>query len=132
MMSGPSLRDTPHLLAEALDRGQALLRAEVRLVRAELGESLNRVGVGLTWYAGAVLMALVALNALAAAAVLTLGAAGLSPALAALTIAALALIVVAICATLARRKLKAAKDKTRQSARRLRRDAHSLKEVRHV
>lgn len=127
-----TLRDAPHLLIEALERGQALLRAELRLARAELSDGLSEIGTGIGWYVAAGVAGLTALHALAAAAVLGLIELGIAPVLAALIVAAVLLVVGLICAATAKRKLSAAKAAPGKALRRLETDIDTVREATHV
>jgi uncharacterized membrane protein YdjX (TVP38/TMEM64 family) len=66
------MRGTASLLGQILERLSALLRKEVLLARQETAEKLRRARGAVVWLASAVMMALVALNLFAAAAVLAI------------------------------------------------------------
>ncbi|CUH75658.1 phage holin family protein [Tropicibacter naphthalenivorans] len=131
-MTGPSLRDAPHLLLDALDKGQDLLRAELRLARAEVTQGLEQMGKGAALYAAAGLFGLTALHALAATAVLGLMALGLGALASAAIVTLVLLAVAAILALTARSRLKNASLTPKRSLRGLRADLTTAKEAAHV
>lgn len=77
------------LLSETLSNVSGLVRSEVDLARAEVSENVNRAGVALGLIAGAAIIALVALNVLAAALVAGLAEAGVDAGWSALIVGAL-------------------------------------------
>ncbi|QBF33309.1 phage holin family protein [Thalassococcus sp. S3] len=77
------------LLSDALNNVSGLVSNEVDLARAEVSENVNKAGVAVGLIGGAAIIALVALNVLAAALVAALTEAGLDAGWAALIIGAL-------------------------------------------
>ncbi|MGR3571581.1 phage holin family protein [Brevirhabdus sp.] len=71
-MSDIHEKSTGGLLTEALTHVSALVRNEVDLARAEISENLNRAAVAVGLLVGALVLALTALNVLAAALVAAL------------------------------------------------------------
>lgn len=77
-----------NLLSDAMSNVSALVRNEVDLARAEINENITKAGVAVGMIAGAAIIALVALNVLAAALVAALTEAGLEAGWAALIVGA--------------------------------------------
>ena len=77
------------LLSDAMSNVSGLVRNEVDLARAEISENVTRAGVAVGLIAGAAIIALVALNVLAAALVAALTEAGLDAGWAALIVGVL-------------------------------------------
>jgi len=117
------------LLSDAIAHMSALVRKEVDLARAEVSENVSRAGVALGLLAGALVIALTALNVLAAALVAGLTEWGLEPGWASLIVG---LILGAIAFALA---MKSKNDLTlsniapSRTAKNVQRDAQALKEV---
>lgn len=65
-------RSAPTLVGDLLTQTTDLFRKEVQLLRAEMGEKANQAGIAAGMILGAVVLALVALNVLAAALVAAL------------------------------------------------------------
>lgn len=126
------LRDAPQLVVDVLDHATALLRAELKLARAELTEGIEQAGKGLGWYLAAAMLGLTALHGLGASAALTLIAMGMTPPLAVLTTVGIALILAAICATIARRRIRRARAMPDRTLRRLEQDAKTLGDINHA
>jgi len=106
-----------------------LVRKEVDLARAEVSESVNRAGVALGLLAGALVIALVSLNVLAAALVAAITEWGLDAGWASL-IVGLGLAVIALAMALkARSDLKLTNLAPSRATRSVRRDAEALKEA---
>ena len=76
------------LLSEAMNNVSGLVRNEVDLARAEISENVNKAGVAVGLIAGAGIIALVALNVLAAALVAALTEAGIDAGWSALIVGA--------------------------------------------
>jgi uncharacterized membrane protein YqjE len=99
-----SVGDLVRNLSEDLSR---LVRDEIRLAQAEVGEKAKKAGVGIGAFGGAGVIGLYGLGVLIAAAVLGLAAA--VPAwLAALIVAVVLFVVAAVAALVGRKKLKEA------------------------
>lgn len=83
----------PSLISEVLERLSNLVRREIDLARAELDENLTRAGIALGMVVGAIVLALTALDVLAAALVAGLAELGIDAGWSALIVGvALALI----------------------------------------
>ncbi|WP_051357796.1 phage holin family protein [Leisingera caerulea] len=74
------------IVTEALNNISSLVRNELALARAEVGENINRAAVALGLIVGGVVVALTALNVLAAALSAALTEAGMDPGWAALLV----------------------------------------------
>lgn len=70
-------KSTGSLLSDAMSNVSGLVRSEVDLARAEISENVTKAGVAVGLIAGSAIIALVALNVLAAALVAALTASGL-------------------------------------------------------
>ncbi|MGB3555131.1 MAG: phage holin family protein [Jannaschia sp.] len=78
MTDSNETRSAGGLLSDAMGNVSALVRNEVDLARAEVSENISRAGVAIGLIAAAGILALVALNVLAAALVAALTEAGLA------------------------------------------------------
>lgn len=78
MTNSNETRSAGGLLSDAMGNVSALVRNEVDLARAEVSENISRAGVAIGLIAAAGILALVALNVLAAALVAALTEAGLA------------------------------------------------------
>ncbi|MCV2868861.1 phage holin family protein [Defluviimonas sp. WL0002] len=122
-------RSTGDVLKDLLQQITRILRGEVALARAEVGQSVREAGRGIALVVAAVVIALSALNVLSAALVTALVELGLTPMWAAAAVAALLCAVALIFAVLGIRKLQPshlAPDKTVEN---VRRDADRIKEI---
>jgi hypothetical protein len=122
-------RSAADLLSDAISHMSSLVRKEMDLARAEMSENANRAAVAVGLLAGALVIALTALNVLAAALVAGLTEWGLEAGWASLVVG-LALAAVALAMALkARNDLKFANMAPARTTRNVRRDAQALKEV---
>lgn len=121
---------TAALLSDAFRRVSELLRLEFDLARSEVAQNLNRAALAAGLLAGALVLALAALNVLAAAAVSALVATGLEGYWASLIVAGAFLLVALILAMKGVRDLRLSSIAPNRSARELRKDAAVLREVR--
>jgi hypothetical protein len=99
-----SVGDLVRNLSEDLSR---LVRDEIRLAQAEVGEKAKKAGIGIGAFGGAGVVALYGLGVLIAAAVLGLAAA-LPAWLAALIVAVVLFVVAGVAALVGRKKLQQA------------------------
>lgn len=76
-MTQPNDKSTATLLSNVMASVSGLVRGEVDLARAELGENIQRAAIAIGLITGAVVIALVALNVLTAALIAGLTEAGL-------------------------------------------------------
>ena len=88
MSDGNANKSAGNLLTEAMSNVSGLVRSEVDLARAEISENITKAGVAIGMIAGAAIIALVALNVLAAALVAALTEIGLDAGWAALIVGA--------------------------------------------
>lgn len=125
----PTNKSAGGLLSDVMANVSALVRSEVDLARAEMSENANRAGVALGMIAGAAIIALVALNVLAAALVTALAEAGLNAGWAAM-IVGLALAAIAfVMMNKGASDLKLSSLAPTRTAKNVRRDATSIKET---
>ncbi len=120
-------RSTASLLSEALQHVSGLVRKEVDLARAETSRAINRAGVGLGLIVAAVILALTALNVLAAAFVAWLAETGLGAGTSALIVGVVVLIVAAILVKVGLNRIKAVTNAPKRSAQSIRKDAAAVK-----
>lgn len=123
---------TSTLLGDVVARASRLVRLEIDLAKAEVRENLSRAGVGLAVVAVAFLLALTALDVLAAAAVAALASAGMAAGAAALVIGGLLLGVAAVLAAWGVKSLKPSNLAPDRTARNLKRDAKMIREKFHA
>ncbi|MEY1556379.1 phage holin family protein [Yoonia sp. R2331] len=131
-MAKHPLQDTPSLLVESFRQFSSLVQGELKLARAEMSHIVSRAGVGLFLIALAMLLALVALNVLATAAVAQVAALGLSVGLAALSVGALLLFAAVGFALAGRSRLSASALTPDVTAESVRKDIQKIREASHV
>lgn len=131
-MDKADLRDTPQLFAKTLRQFVVLLQDELTLARAELSRNITRAGIGLGFFGVAALLALVALNVLASAAVAYLAQTSLSFGAAALMVGGALLLLACILAFLGKRRLSADALAPTRTARNLKRDIKDIRETTHA
>jgi hypothetical protein len=122
-------RSAGDLLSDAISHMSSLVRKEMDLARAELNENASRAAVAVGLLAGALVIALTALNVLAAALVAGLTEWGLEAGWASLLVG-LVLAAIALAMVLkARNDLKLVNMAPSRTAKNVQRDAQALKEV---
>ena len=131
-MAKPSIQEAPSLLVDSLRQFTTLVQGEFRLARAELSRAVSRAGTGILFLAIAFLMALVALNVLASAAVAAIAANGLSVGMAALIVGGILLLLTAGFAMAGRSRLSADALSLDRTADSVRKDIHAIKEASNV
>jgi len=127
MSFDPDPRPTGSLLSDALNQLTRLVRGEVALAKAEVSQNLKNAALGIGLLVGAVVLALVALNVLAAALVAAL-ANLIGPGWAALVVG---ILILAAAGLLAMRGLNALKPENLAPSRTVRNvqaDAQTIKE----
>ena len=129
MNSSQSSKTTGNLLSDALNNISGLVRSEVDLARAEISENLSRAIVAVGLIAGAAIIALVALNVLAAALVAGLTELGLDAGWAALIVGAVLGLLAYLLILKGINDLKLSSLAPTRTARNLRRDAAAVKDV---
>jgi hypothetical protein len=122
-------KSTTGLVADAMSHVSSLVRSEVDLARAEIGENVNRAGLALGLLLGAVVIALVALNVLAAALVAAIAEAGLEAGWAALIVGAVLAVIALAMTAKAVKDLKLTNLAPTRTARNMKRDAAALKDA---
>lgn len=120
---------TLSLITDVLRRGYDLIQKELRLTKAELGESINRSAIALGLLVAAAVMGIIALNLLAGTLVTALIAAGISSVWSTLIVAAVFGLLCAILIFKAISDLKTAANAPARAAERIRRDTAVLKEA---
>lgn len=120
---------TATLVGDLLQRVTELLRMEFDLARSEVARNLDRAALAVGLVVAAVVLALSALNVLAAAAVAALAEAGLEGYWASLIVAGALALVALIFAVKGVRDLRLSSIAPDRAARELRRDAAVLKEA---
>lgn len=120
-------RPTGTLLSDAVNQLTRLVRGEVALAKAEVAQNVKSAGLGIGLLAGALVLALVALNVLAAALVAAL-AELIGPGWAALVVG---LVILAVAGILVMRGLNALKPENlapTRTVRNVQADAQTIKE----
>jgi len=124
-----STRGAPGLFGDALSHVSNLVREEVSLARAEVSENVSRAGIAIGFVVAGLVLAVTALNVLAAALVDAVANMGLDVGWAALVVGVvLALLAVAL-AIKGRNDLRLASLAPTRAARNVRRDAVAVKEA---
>ena len=129
MSAGDPNRSAGSLLSDAMGNVSSLVRGEVDLARAEIGENVTKAGVALGMIAGAALIALVSLNVLAAALVAALTEAGLDAGWAALIIGGVLAVIAFVLMGKGVNDLKLSSLAPTRTAKNVRRDAEAVKEA---
>ena len=124
-----AVKAAPNLLSEALTHVSNLVRKEVDLARTEVSENLSRAAMAIGLLVGAIVLALVALNTLAAALVAAIAELGLDAGWAALIVGgALALVALGMVSK-GVKDLKLSSIAPTRAAKNVRRDAETVKET---
>jgi hypothetical protein len=117
------------LFSDAIAHMSGLVRKEVDLARAEISENINRAGVAIGLLAGALVIALTALNVLAAALVAGLAEWGLGAGWAALLVGVVLGAIALAMALKAKNDLKLSSIAPTRTAKNVQRDAQAIKEA---
>ncbi len=117
------------LVGDLLGHVSSMVRNEVDLARAEIGESVSRATGSVVLLVVAAVIGLTALDVLAGAAVAALAETGLAPGWAALIVGGGLTIVALILLIRGRNNLKLSNLAPRRTARNVRRDANTVKEI---
>ncbi|WP_195818641.1 phage holin family protein [Roseobacter sp. MH60115] len=128
-MNTHSDKSTTGLLNDAMSRVSSLVRNEVDLARAEINENIANAGVAIGLLAGAVIIALTALNVLVAAVVAGLTEAGLHGGWAALIVGVALAAVAYGMAHKGMTDLKLSNLAPTRTAKNVQRDAAAVKEA---
>ena len=122
-------RSAPGLVSDVLTHVSNLVRAEVDLARTEVSENVSRAGTAIGLLVGAVVIALVALNVLAAALTAAIAELGIDAGWAALIVGgALAVLAFAMVAK-GVNDLKLSSLAPTRTAKNVKRDAETVKET---
>ncbi|WP_299971066.1 phage holin family protein [uncultured Roseobacter sp.] len=117
------------ILADAMANVSGLVRNEVDLARAEISENVTKAGVAVGLIAGAAIIALVALNVLAAALVAALTEAGLDAAWSALIVGAALGVIAFVLINKGVNDLKLSSLAPTRTVKNVQRDAAAVKEA---
>ena len=127
-MNAPENKQSPaSLLGDALGHVSALVRKEVDLARAEVNENLHKAGVAIGMIVAAGIIALVALNVLAAALVAAL-AEIMDGGWAALIVGVIFAVIAAVLLKKGTNDLKLSSLAPSRTAKNIQRDAEAVKE----
>jgi ABC-type uncharacterized transport system permease subunit len=127
--TNPTNKSAAGLLSDAIAHMSALVRKEVDLARAEVSENMSRAGIAVGFLAGALVIALTALNVLAAALVAGLAETRLGPGWSALVVGIVLGIIAFALAMKAKNDLTLSSIAPTRTAKNVQRDAQALKEV---
>jgi len=122
-------RSMSTLLSDAINQLTRLVRGEVALAKAEVAQNVRSAAIGLAMLVVAVVLALVALNVLAAALVVALAEAGLGAGWSALIVG---VVILAVAAILVMRGISALKPENLAPSRTVKNvqaDAQTIKET---
>ncbi|WP_121062615.1 phage holin family protein [Chachezhania antarctica] len=121
-----STESTGTLLSEAIRHISTLIRSEVDLARAEVDQNLRKATAAIGMLVGAVVIALVALNVLAAAVVSGLTEVGIEPGWAALIVGVVLGVIAAILFSKGGNDLKLSSLAPSRTAENIKRDARAV------
>jgi hypothetical protein len=121
-------KSAPGLLTEALTHVSNLVRKEIDLARAETSENLTRAATAIGFLAGALIVALVALNVLAAALAAALTELGLDAGWAALIVGGALALVALLMVSKGVKDLKLSSLAPTRTAKNVQRDTDVVKE----
>jgi protein-S-isoprenylcysteine O-methyltransferase Ste14 len=127
--TNPTNKSAAGLLSDAIAHMSSLVRKEVDLARAEVSENVSRAGVAVGLLAGALVLALTALNVLAAALVAGLAETDLGPGWSALIVGLVLAAIALFLALKAKNDLKLSSIAPTRTAKNVQRDAQALKEA---
>ena len=118
-----------NLLTDAMSNVSGLVRSEVDLARAEISENITKAGVAIGLIAGAAIIALVALNVLAAALVAALTETGLDAGWSALIVGAVLGVIAFVLNSKGTNDLKLSSLAPTRTVKNVQRDAAAVKEA---
>jgi hypothetical protein len=121
-------KSASEILNDALARISGLVRGEFDLARAEVNENLHKAGVAIGMIVGALVIALTALNVLAAALVAALTEVGIDGGWAALIVGAVFAIVAFLMLQKGKNDLKLSSLAPSRTAANVKRDAQTVKD----
>ncbi|MFD0982251.1 MULTISPECIES: phage holin family protein [Tropicimonas] len=126
------LKETPNLLVSAFRHFSTLLQDEIELAKAEARRSATRAGTGLALIGVAAIVALTALDVLAAALVAWIAASGIEAGWAAVIVGGGALLLAIVLALYGKSRLSAEALAPERTARNIRADIETIKEATHA
>lgn len=129
MSDNNTQKSAGNLLTEAMANVSGLVRSEVDLARAEISENVTKAGVAVGLIAGAAVIALVALNVLAAALVAALTEAGLDAGWSALIVGAALGVLAFVLINKGVNDLKLSSLAPTRTVKNVQRDAAAVKEA---
>jgi len=129
MREDVSQKGTGSLVTDALSQLSRLVRGEVALARAEIEQSIRKAGMGVLRIAAGGVLAIVALNVLAAALVAAVVTAGVTAGWAALIVGAALILLALILILTGLNALKATNFAPTQTIENVSRDAATLSEA---
>lgn len=121
-------KSASEILNDALARISGLVRGEFDLARAEVNENLHKAGVAIGMIVGALVIALTALNVLAAALVAALTEVGIDGGWAALIVGVVFAIVAYLMLQKGKNDLKLSSLAPSRTAQNVKRDAQTVKD----
>lgn len=127
-MSELERKSSSSLVADALHSVSSLVRKEVDLARAEINENVSRAATAIGLLVGAAIVALVALNVLAAALVAAVANAGIAPGWAAVIVGGIFGLIAFAMMAKGTNDLKLTSLAPTRTAKNVKRDAETLKE----
>ena len=127
-MSELERKSSSSLVADALHSVSSLVRKEVDLARAEINENVSRAATAIGLLVGAAIVALVALNVLAAALVAAVANAGIAPGWAAVIVGGIFGLIAFAMMAKGTNDLKLTSLAPTRTAKKVKRDAETLKE----
>ncbi|SDY35321.1 phage holin family protein [Citreimonas salinaria] len=132
-MSGPAdFRETPSLLVKVLRQFSTLMQDELALARAEMSRNASRAMAGAAMIGVAAIIALVALNVLAAALVAWIAAEGLSFGVASLIVGGTLLVIAIVVGLIGKSRLSAKALSPTRTTRNVERDVETVREATHA
>jgi hypothetical protein len=126
------LKETPNLVVTAFRHFTALMQDEIALAKAEARQNASRAGVGLALIAVAAIVALTALDVLAAALVAWIAESGLDAGWAALIVGGAALIIAIVLALVGKSRLSTEALAPDRTARSIKADIETVREARNA
>ena len=125
----PSIKEAPTLLSRLVSETRALAASEIALAKREISRKISKAGGAIGMLVAAALLALVAFNALAAAAVFGLVALDVSAGWSALIVAGVLCLLALILGLTGRSRLRAEALKPEKTVRNVKADVAAVKEA---
>lgn len=132
-MSGPAdFRETPSLLVKVMRQFSTLIQDELALARAEMSRNASKAMAGAAMIGVSAIIALVALNVLAAALVAWIAENGLSTGLASLIVGGALLVLAVVIGLIGKSRVSAKALSPTRTTRNVERDVETVKEATHA